>query len=125
VSLFSPMWTTISETSAQTSASDGGFVVEPAGRPIDAGTRVVALPHAVGRNLPGVANDTRGSIRCDTHGKVFGTATVWVAGDAIAFPVEQGGLASQHAVAVAVAIANRAGADVQPQPFRPSSAACC
>ena len=39
--------------------------------------------------------------------------------DAIAFPVKQGGLASQQAVAVAQAIAARAGADVRPEPFRP------
>ena len=61
----------------------------------------------------------RGFIRCDRHGKVYGTATVWAAGDAIAFPVKQGGLASQQAVAAAEAIAARAGADVTPQPFRP------
>jgi sulfide:quinone oxidoreductase len=44
---------------------------------------------------------------------------VWAAGDAIAFPVKQGGLAAQQADAVAEEIAARAGADVRPQPFRP------
>ena len=44
---------------------------------------------------------------------------VWAAGDAIAFPVKQGGLASQQADAAAEAIAARAGADVLPEPFRP------
>ena len=38
---------------------------------------------------------------------------VWAAGDAIAFPVKQGGLAAQQADAVAEAIAARAGADVE------------
>ena len=107
------------ETSAFVQASNGQLVVEPGARPLGGGTRVVALPRAVGRNLPGLSNDTRGFIRCDAHGKVHGTATVWAAGDAIAFPVKQGGLASQQAVAAAEAIAARAGADVQPQPFRP------
>ena len=51
--------------------------------------------------------------------KVYDTATVWAAGDAIAFPIKQGGLASQQALAAAEAIAARAGADVKPQPFRP------
>ena len=44
---------------------------------------------------------------------------MWAAGDAIAFPVKQGGLAAQQAVAAAQAIAARAGADVHPEPFRP------
>ena len=79
----------------------------------------MALPRAVGRALPGVAHDTRGFIRCDGHGKIYGASTVWAAGDAIAFPVKQGGLAAQQADAVAEAIAARAGADVDPQPFRP------
>ncbi|HEX6023463.1 MAG TPA: hypothetical protein VFZ00_15825, partial [Solirubrobacter sp.] len=63
--------------------------------------------------------DVRGFIRCDRHGKVFETTSVWAAGDAIAFPVKQGGLASQQAVAAAESIAARAGADVTPRPFRP------
>jgi len=44
---------------------------------------------------------------------------VFAAGDATAFPVKQGGLAAQQADAVAEAIAASAGADVDPQPFRP------
>ena len=106
------------ETNAVALASDHGVVIEPGARPL-AGTRVVALPRAVGTELPGLANDVRGFIRCDLHGKVYGTATVWAAGDAIAFPVKQGGLASQQALAAAQAIAARAGADVTPEPFRP------
>src|SRR6185503_12678450 len=68
---------------------------------------------------PGVLNDANGFIRCDRYGKVYDTTTVWAAGDAIAFPVKQGGLAAQQADAVAEEIAARAGADVKPQPFRP------
>jgi sulfide:quinone oxidoreductase len=105
------------ETDAAVHATERGFVVEPGGRALTG--RVVALPRAVGPNVEGLANDVRGFIRVDAHGKVFGTATVWAAGDAIAFPVKQGGLASQQAVAAAEAIAARAGADVHPQPFKP------
>src|SRR6185503_1614109 len=101
-----------------TERPEGGLVIEPGARPLD-GERVVALPRAVGPALPGVVNDPRGFIRCDGHGKVYGTSTVWAAGDAIAFPVKQGGLAAQQADAAAEAIAALAGADVQPQPFRP------
>jgi len=101
-----------------TERPEGGLVIEPGGQPLEAG-RVVALPRAVGPALSGVVNDPRGFIRCDDHGKVDGTSTVWAAGDAIAFPVKQGGLAAQQADAAAEAIAALAGADVQPQPFRP------
>jgi sulfide:quinone oxidoreductase len=96
----------------------GHLVTEPGARPLDAG-RIVALPRAVGPGLPGVVNDARGFIKCDQHGQAAGTSTVWAAGDAIAFPIKQGGLAAQQADAVAEAIAANAGADIHPQPFRP------
>lgn len=44
---------------------------------------------------------------------------MWAAGDAIAFPVKQGGLASQQADAAAESIAAEAGAQLEPQAFRP------
>jgi sulfide:quinone oxidoreductase len=96
----------------------GHMVVEPGGAPV-AAERIVTLPRAVGPRLAGVANDLRGFIRCDAHGKVYGSATVWAAGDAIAFAIKQGGLAAQQADAAAEAIAARAGADLEPQPFHP------
>src|SRR3954454_1787807 len=106
------------ETDAFVIPSDAGLVIEPGGRPL-AESRVVALPRAVGYAIPGLTNDVRGFVAVDAHGKVDGTESVWAAGDAIAFPIKQGGLASQQAVAVAQAIAARAGADVHPEPFRP------
>ena len=107
------------ETDAYVKADvDGRLVVEPGARRIG-DARVVALPRAIGPALKGLPYDVRGFIKCDRQGKVYGTATVWAAGDAIAFPVKQGGLASQQAVAAAEAIAARAGADVTPRPFRP------
>jgi sulfide:quinone oxidoreductase len=44
---------------------------------------------------------------------------VYAAGDAANFPVKQGGLACQQADAAAHMIAARAGAPIQPEPFRP------
>ena len=44
---------------------------------------------------------------------------VYAAGDGIAFPIKQGGLATQQADAVAETIAAAAGAPVEPKPFRP------
>jgi sulfide:quinone oxidoreductase len=95
-----------------------GFVVQPGSHRLDA-TRVVALPKAAGPRIPGLASDEAGFIRVDDHGRVRGSERVWAAGDAIAFPVKQGGLAAQQADAAAEAIAAVAGADVEPRPFRP------
>jgi sulfide:quinone oxidoreductase len=44
---------------------------------------------------------------------------VFAAGDAVSFPVKQGGLATQQADAAAATIAVLAGAEVTPRPFRP------
>jgi sulfide:quinone oxidoreductase len=81
--------------------------------------RVIARPRAVARGVGGLAVDERGFIRTDEHGRVESTPGVWAAGDAIAFPIKQGGLAAQQADAAAEAIAAEAGADIEPQPFRP------
>src|SRR3954447_1358869 len=106
------------QTAAVVTATDGRLVVEPGRRALDA-ERIVTLPRAVGPALRGLPNDERGFVLCDAHGQVSGTDTVWAAGDAIAFPIKQGGLAAQQADAAAEAIAARAGADVEPRPFRP------
>ena len=84
-----------------------------------AADRVVALPSIEGPRIPGVANDADGFIRTDLHGLVDGTSTVYAAGDATWHPVKQGGLATQQADAVAVAIAARAGVPIDPRPFDP------
>ena len=44
---------------------------------------------------------------------------VYAAGDAVDFPVKQGGLATQQADAVAEHVAASYGADVEPAPFQP------
>jgi sulfide:quinone oxidoreductase len=80
---------------------------------------VIALPRAVARGVGGLAVDERGFIRTDEHGRVASAPGVWAAGDAIAFPIKQGGLAAQQADAAAESIAAEAGAAISPQPFRP------
>lgn len=95
-----------------------GFVVQPGNHSLDA-TRVVALPKATGARIPGLACDEAGFVRVDRHGHVLGSERVWAAGDAVAFPVKQGGIAAQQADAAAEAIAALAGADIEPRPFRP------
>jgi sulfide:quinone oxidoreductase len=88
------------------------------GRPLES-QRVVALPRAIAPGLGGLPTDERGFIVVDGHGRVDGLDGVWAAGDATAFPIKQGGLAAQQADAAAESIAAAAGADLDPQPFRP------
>ena len=96
----------------------GRLILHPGERPLDA-ERVVALPRAVGPGLPGLPANARGFIPTDLHGRVPDLAAVWAAGDAVAFPVKQGGLASQQADAAAESIAAYAGAALEPRPYRP------
>ncbi len=103
---------------AEDAQAPGRLILHPGERTLDA-ERVVALPRAVGPGLPGLPSDGRGFVLTDLYGKVPDVDAVWAAGDAIAFPVKQGGLASQQADAAAEAIAAAAGADVEPRPFRP------
>ena len=96
----------------------GRLILHPGERTVDA-ERVVALPRAVGPGLPGLPADARGFIPTDRHGRVPDADAVWAAGDAIAFPVKQGGLASQQADAAAESIAAQAGAELEPRPYQP------
>jgi sulfide:quinone oxidoreductase len=50
---------------------------------------------------------------------VIGIENVFAAGDVTAFPVKQGGIATQEADAAAEAIAAAAGCEVDPSPFDP------
>jgi sulfide:quinone oxidoreductase len=81
--------------------------------------RVVALPRLNGPAIDGVPTDGKGFIPTDPSGYVRGLTDVFAAGDATTFPIKQGGLASQQADAAAEEIASMAGAELEPQPFRP------
>jgi sulfide:quinone oxidoreductase len=96
----------------------GRMLLLPSERALDV-DRVVALPRAVGPTVPGVPSDSRGFVLTDLHGKVPGIDAVWAAGDAIAFPVKQSGLAAQQADAAAESIAAALGVDLVPRPFQP------
>jgi sulfide:quinone oxidoreductase len=82
-------------------------------------SRTVALPVPLGPAIAGVPADAGGFIAVDEHGRVEGVDDVYAAGDATTFPIKQGGLAAQQAVAAAESILARHGADLDPQPFRP------
>jgi len=80
---------------------------------------VITLPRLSGPAIAGLAADERGFLLVDAHGLVRGTSNVYAAGDAIAFAVKHGGLATQQADAAAEMIAARVGAAVTPTPFSP------
>ncbi len=80
---------------------------------------VISLPRLEGRRIDGIPHDSRGFIGVDEHGRVLGMQGAYAAGDITAFPVKQGGIATQQADAVAEAIACDAGAGVDPHPFDP------
>jgi sulfide:quinone oxidoreductase len=95
----------------------GALVVVP-GRAIRT-DRVVSLPIPQGRRIPGMPDDGRGFIRADQYGRVESREDVYAAGDITAFPLKQGGIATQQADAVAESIAAQAGVSITPAPFRP------
>jgi sulfide:quinone oxidoreductase len=102
---------------APRAATDGALLLADGGSvPAD---RVVALPRSVGPRIPGLPADGEGFVPVDEHGRVAGLEDVYAAGDVTAWPLKQGGLASQQADAAAETIAAWAGAPVQPAPFRP------
>ena len=81
--------------------------------------RVITLPALEGPNLRGLPHDQHGFIPVDSFGRVSDLDGVYAAGDVTAFPLKQGGLATQQADAVAETIAAEAGAAISPRPFRP------
>jgi sulfide:quinone oxidoreductase len=96
---------------------DGELTLAPSGGL--AAERVVSLPRLRGPEVPGLPHDADGFIPVDLHGLVQGESDVYAAGDATTSPIKQGGMAAQQADAAAEAIAARAGAGVEPAPFRP------
>lgn len=81
--------------------------------------RVVALPRLRGQRIDGIPQTLEGFVEVDEHCCVNGADEVFAAGDVTTFPVKQGGIAAQQAVAAAEAIAVLAGASLVPHPFRP------
>jgi sulfide:quinone oxidoreductase len=66
--------------------------------------RVVTLPALSGPAIDGLPADPDGFLPIDEHGRVSGTADVYAAGDAVAFPLKQAGLTAREADAAADAI---------------------
>ena len=92
--------------------------MEPGPRRI-AAKRAIALPELYGPSVRGLPAAEHGFLAIDDHCRLRDAGPVFAAGDAIDFPVKHGGLSTQQADAAAEAIAALAGADIEPQPFRP------
>jgi sulfide:quinone oxidoreductase len=105
-------------TSVYPRESGEDIVLEPGGELL-AADRVVALPRLEGPRLEGVPCDADGFMPTELDGRVTGLDDVYAAGDATTFPIKQGGIATQQADAIAESIAARAGAAIEPRPFRP------
>ena len=97
---------------------DGAIVLNPGDERLDAGA-VVALPELRGPALSGLPADERGFIPIGEHAQVQGVSSVYAAGDGANFPIKHGGLGAQQADAAAEDIAAKAGAPIEPAPFRP------
>jgi sulfide:quinone oxidoreductase len=80
---------------------------------------VISLPRLEGHRVTGVPHDTDGFVGVDDHGRVLGVDRLYAAGDVTAFPIKQGGIATQQADAAAEAIAAEVGASIEPKPFDP------
>jgi sulfide:quinone oxidoreductase len=104
-------------STAPVAFEDGSLSVAPSRTFVT--DRVVALPQLRGRAPAGLPADPHGFLPTDDHGQVRGSEDVFAAGDVTAFPVKQGGIATQQADAAARAIAGRAGSPVEAEPFRP------
>ena len=96
---------------------DGLLQIAP-GAPV-AADAVISLPRIEGRRVTGVPCDESGFVGVDDHNRVIGLERVFAAGDVTAFPVKQGGIATQQATAIAEAIAADIGLKATARPFDP------
>lgn len=99
-------------------ADDGNLIMTPGDRPLEA-DRVVSLPILDGPAIEGLPADEHGFITIDENCRLPGSPDIYAAGDGTTFPIKQGGLATQQADAIIEQVAARAGASVDPKPFRP------
>ncbi len=99
-------------------AYEGGRLSVAPGDPVET-EAVVSLPRLEGRRIDGLPADADGFLTVDEHCRVVGARDVYAAGDVTAFPVKQGGIATQEADVAAEAIAAAAGLDVESPVFDP------
>jgi sulfide:quinone oxidoreductase len=96
----------------------GQLVINPGDRRMHV-KRIVALPELYGPSVRGLPVGEHGFIRVNRFGRVADAGPIYAAGDAIDFPIKQGGLGAQEADVVAESVAALAGVELDPQPFKP------
>ncbi len=106
------------ETATEARSWTDGVLSLDAGREL-AADAVVALPTLEGPPIGGIPQDDSGFVATDELGAVIGLTDVYAAGDLTQSRIKQGGLAAQQADSVATAVADDAGAPVQPTPYKP------
>ena len=114
----------LEEAGVEFRGSTAPSAVEPSGLVVASGDvvpadRVVALPRLEVPPIPGVPQGPAGFIGTDLHMQVEGLTRVYAAGDAIWFPIKQGGLAAQQADVAATSIASCVDAEIPKTAFRP------
>jgi hypothetical protein len=97
---------------------DGGRVRLSDGSSLEADA-VVTLPVLEGRPPGGLPADRDGFVPVGPMCEVPGLSAVYAAGDGIAFPIKQGGLAAQQADVAVAAILHGLGLAPEPEPFEP------
>ena len=97
----------------------GEIVINPGDRRLRA-TRVVALPELYGPSVRGLPVSEHGFIAVDRFCRLPHAGPIYAAGDAVDFPVKQGGIATQQADVAAESIAKLAGVEIDPKPFQPA-----
>jgi sulfide:quinone oxidoreductase len=80
---------------------------------------VVALARLEGPRVQGLPADPDGFILVDDHCRVDGLQDLYAAGDGTAFPIKQGGIATQQADVAAESVAAGLGAPLRPAVFEP------
>jgi len=100
--------------------SKGHLVLNPTGNELKVDS-IVALPQLIGPSVSGIPRaGAHGFLPVDSQCAVPGTdERVFVVGDAMDFPLKQGGVGAQAADVAAAAIARASGAEVDVPPFRP------
>ncbi len=98
--------------------SSGEVLINPGERHLEV-DRVIALPELYGPVVRGIPLGEHSFIRIDSHCRVPDVECIYAAGDAIDFPIKQGGIGSQQADIAAQSIAALAGAPVTPERFNP------
>jgi sulfide:quinone oxidoreductase len=98
------------------SVCGGGALTVRSQAPIKA-DRVIAVPRLRGASVAGVPTNRWGFVPTDAVGRVDGMVDVYAAGDATAFPIKHGGLATQQSDRIAHTIAS--GLGLTPHELRP------